>query len=134
MLYTRCSFCSAIGPLVCAGILFPHPPVPAVQIPGGAACPGCGGVMTGFLCPNCLRPQYLLLPGGPAPAALGPGHGLAPVVQAEQGTSGSGLQRLFEDLAGSLGREFGTAVVQAAFGNQSSWGDPGGQQSSWGQW
>jgi len=130
VLYTRCAFCSAIGPLMCAGTLFPHQPLAAVQTPYGAVCPGCGSVMTGFLCPHCMTQQYLLLSGASAPAMPGANQAYAPVVQAKQGASRSKLMQLFEDIATPVARELGKAVAQAAFGQQNStW-----QQSSWGQW
>jgi hypothetical protein len=136
MLYAQCAFCSSIGPLICAGTLLPHMPLATVRMPYGAVCPGCGSVMTGFLCPHCMRQQYLLLSGAPASAPAMPGakQAYAPVVQAKQGTSRSKLMRLFEEVATPVVREFGKAAVQTALGQQPSWQDPTWQQSSWGQW
>lgn len=136
VLYTQCAFCSAIGPLMCAGTLMPHMPLATVRTPYGAVCPGCGSVMTGFLCPHCMRQQYLLLPGAPAPAPAMPGanQAYAPVVQAKQGASKSKLMRLFEEIATPVAKELGKAAVQAAFGQQPSWQNSTWQQSPWGQW
>ena len=137
MLYARCAFCSSIGPLICAGTLMPHMPLPTVRTPQGAVCPGCGSVMTAFLCPHCMTQQYLLLPGAaaPAPAMPGANQPYAPVVQANQGASRSKLVRLFEEVATPVVRAFGKAAVQTALGQQQpSWQDPTWQQSSWGQW
>jgi hypothetical protein len=136
VLYTRCAFCSAIGPLMCAGTLIPHMPLATVRTPHGAVCPGCGSVMTGFLCPHCMRQQYLLLSGAsaPTPAMPGANQAYAPVVQAKQGASRSKLMRLFEEIATPVAHELGKVMAQAAFGQQPSWQDSTWQQSSWGQW
>jgi hypothetical protein len=134
VLYTQCAFCSSIGPLMCAGTLMPHMPVATVRTPYGAVCPGCGSVMTGFLCPHCMTQQYLLLPGASAPAMPGANQAYAPVVQAKQGASKSKLMRLFEEIAIPVAKEIGKAGAQAAFGQQPSWQGSTWQQSSWGQW
>lgn len=135
MLYTQCSVCRAIGPLMCAGTMFPHVPLPTVRTPYGATCPGCSSVMTGFLCPCCLTAQYLLVPGVPAPtpAPRGGSQAYAPVVQAGQGASTSMLKSVFKEATTSFAHEFGAVLAQAAFG-QNTYGDGSNWQQSWGQW
>ena len=123
MLYTRCAFCSSVGPLMCGGTLFPHVPLATVTTSYGAACPGCGNVMTGFVCMRCMSPQNLLIPGAsaPVPVVSRANQAYAPVVQAKKGASDSKLKRLSEECAGPVAREFGSAFAQAAFGQQSDW-------------
>ena len=127
MLYTQCARCFSIGPLMCGGQLFPHPPLAMVSTPRGLGCPGCGAVMNIFTCGRCGTTQYLLQPGV-APAAAGGGSGFgmggfgggsgvyAPVVQAGHGASSGTVRSLFEELGKAAAREAGTAAVDFAFG------------------
>lgn len=113
MLYTQCASCHAIGPLACAGMMFPHMPLPLVPSPMGPACPGCGGVMRTFTCTTCFTGQVLIMPGSAPPR--GASGVFAPVVQAKQGSSDGKVRALCMEALKSFAHEAGAQAAGYAF-------------------
>lgn len=113
MLYVGCSGCQRVIPLLCAGQLFPHVPLEAIQTPIGVGCILCGAVPPVFTCLTCFTTQRLYVQGAQftLPAVQAQGQKVAPVVAAPQGVSESIVKDMLRTTTKSFASEFGKAAA-----------------------
>lgn len=98
MLFAGCSNCQQIVPLHCAGLVFPHMPLEAVQTPFGVACMVCGIAPPIFTCLRCGMLQHLYVQGAQLQVGALQMQRLtvAPVVQAPPGSGDSVLKSILQ--------------------------------------
>ena len=123
MLYIGCSCCRAIGPFLCGGQMWPHPPLVAFSGPGYVACPQCGPMTPTFTCLFCGMYQMLYVPGARPPLLPAyPGMAsprMAPVFQAQQNASPDMLQTACQAFVKGVASQLGQELVSGFFGE---WG------------